>query len=201
MINHSKKIIFIAIPKTGTKTIEKAFGNFADGHYHERASKLKLKFGGDTFGQYFKFCFVRNPWDKIFSEFKFMKKRLAEHDSATLRIKNNPSWPELSSLREIDFKTFITGGSEGKWILPPANLYWITNSFGQVIVDFVGKFENFQKDFDFVCEKIGASKQQLPHENKTKHKHYSEYYDDETRQIVAEKYAKDIKYFGYKFGE
>ena len=78
---------------------------------------------------------------------------------------------------------------------------WISNEKGKVLTDFIGRFENLQEDFNTVCDKIEIPQHQLPHCNKTNHKHYTEYYDAELREIIANRFREDIEYFGYKFGE
>ena len=129
---------------------------------------------------YFKFTVVRNPWDRIVSDLIFCKKQGFVDPARTVR----QEVVECMNNRE-------------RWKSPCVD--WITLG-GENQMDMVLKFENLQHDFQALCDRLNISAT-LPHKNKTEHKHYTEYYDDETRQIVAEKYAKDIEMFGYKFGE
>ena len=61
--------------------------------------------------------------------------------------------------------------------------------------------EVLDDDFLNFCNDVGLGEIILPRKNKTTHKHYTEYYDSDTRQVVAGRHAKDLEYFGYKFGE
>jgi chondroitin 4-sulfotransferase 11 len=187
MINHKHKCIFIHINKCGGTTIDELFSGKFQGH--KKVFDYK-KLNPNEFDNYFKFTFVRNPWDRVVSFYHYQLKR---------------KWDFYPFNETISFKEFVKN-----WLIQmpkqtTLNTHpcydWISDKDDNLLVDFIGRFENLQEDFNTVCDKIGIPHQELPHQNKSKHKHYTEYYDKETKQIVAEKYAKDIEYFGYEFGE
>jgi hypothetical protein len=68
---------------------------------------------------------------------------------------------------------------------------------GKLVVDFIGRFENLQNDFDVVCDKLGIKHTELPHVNKGKFANYDLYYTPEVKNIVSEYFIKDFELFGY----
>src|SRR6266542_4784756 len=85
--------------------------------------------------------------------------------------------------------------------LGKSQLDWITDGKDSVLVDFIGRFERLQDDFAVVCSRIGVPCPPLPHEGRSVRTCYVEYYDDETRALVARRFRPDIDYFGYEFGD
>ena len=192
MIDHENKFIYIHIPKCGGTSVLTHLDSpdvNGDSHWHYNRKPINENLVQD----YFVFTFVRNPWDRFVSEVNWLKHNRPNTNSMSFericrKFKNNR------------FQKYI-GKSLAKTHLIPQydSASYAVRDISNV--DFIGRFENLQEDFNTICDKIGIPRQQLPHTNTTKHKHYTEYYDDETRQIVAEKYAKDIEYFDYEFGE
>ena len=197
MISHKHKCIFIHIPKTGGMSIEQALGKDPK-KLHAKGWKIKhgtpLEWKNPKFwDKYFTFTVVRNPWDRVISAYFFDLKML--HKSAFHKDRRSL----IEKLQNKPARGFIHYAKNHLSISdaiyrPQSN--WFKNKF-----DYVCKYENLQEDFDIVCNKIGMPRRKLPHKNRSRHKHYTEYYNDEARAIVAKKYAKDIERFGYEFGD
>jgi len=126
---------------------------------------------------YFKFAFERNPWDRQVSAYHF-------------RYRKTKSKPPFSTYMRRRRRAWI-------------NNYEIYSIDGDACVDFIGRFETLEVDLLNALKKVGLNfDQELPRTKtnfRETQKHYRDYYDDETRKIVAEWYAPEIKLLGYKF--
>ena len=165
--------------------------------------------------RYYTFCFIRNPYDRVVSSWKFGSWnakwtcsfptfcRLLE----CIDISPDKSYYDSSYPKDIE-RYYVKREGKSSRIESREIVAGLINHVGEqyslvhgnrVVANYVGRFENIQEDFDIVCSNIGIEQQKLPHVNKTNHKHYTEYYDDKTYQIITKKYSKDINYFNYKF--
>ena len=183
------KYCWVRIPKCGSMSMHKVLWNRARYDFSEWSSSHT---GWDD---YFKFAFVRNPWSRLYSCYK----------SKVIQGQGGCSqYLHRFSRKKISFTDWVKIVSADENILKdrhfsPIHTLLINKDFDSM--DFIGKVENYQKDWNTICDKIGIPRRKLPRKNKTKHKHYTEYYNSETRELVAERYARDIEYFGYKFGD
>ena len=184
---NKRKIIFVHINKTGGVSIEQALG-FSE-KQHKTALEFKEQLGQKRWDKAYKFSIIRNPWDKVVSQYFH-------------RIKTNQTG--LVS-NPIEFKKWVklTYGEQNpkyyddpKYFMPHLN--WLTDEKGEVIVDFIGRFENLDNDFQHICERTSV-KAELHFMNKSEHREYQYYYDSETREIVGKWFKKDIEIFKYTF--
>ncbi len=84
--------------------------------------------------------------------------------------------------------------NEEKMFLTQAD--WVSDEQGRIMVDYIGKFENLQESWDAICERLQREKSLLPHVKKSSRGDYRDYYDDESRKIIADFFRRDIEIFG-----
>ena len=207
LLSLEKRFLFVHVPKTGGTSVARALAPWvvhppqtpvnkllSRFRLQRDPSKVRLRTHGyltDAYSQLnpeladslFKFAFVRNPWDRLVSEYSFILAR-ANHPRHS-KVKALPDF--LSYLRYE--KQRPRGRCQARMLAAPA---------GRPDIDFVGRFENLSADFDAVCARIGIDAS-LPHLNKTKHHDYREFYDRESQDFVYEAWADEIQKFGYEF--
>jgi hypothetical protein len=204
IISHRHQFIFFPVPKTGTHSVRQALrphmadddleqvGLFVQkkfpfpelseiGHGHLSVAQVRPVLGADTFDRYFKFTFVRNPYDRFVSYCAFMS-RHAGHFVNEPREFMRYILLERRPLNHVHFRPQYE-------MLVDAN--------GALAMDFVGKCESMQHDYDAVCTKLGVASTTLERANASSHQHFAEYYDAELKALVADFYRRDFELFGY----
>jgi hypothetical protein len=188
----ARRAIFVHTPKAaGTSVALAVFGELP---YHFTAADYQFIFGQQDYDAYFSFTFVRNPWDRLFSAFHFLKSGgWDEKDHA---------WAE-SHLKEFpDFATFVRMGLRLPQIQrfmhfrPQAD--FVCDWRGTVAVDHIGYFETIGQDFAAICAHLSIESD-LQHTNRSTDRDYRGAFDSEMIAIVAHHYAQDIRTFGYSF--
>lgn len=210
LINHRHQFIFIHIYKVAGTSVLNALENSTYPYYvpsklrpsitrvarkfklspsfplrmHAKAKDAKSQLSPEIYDSYFKFAFVRNPWDWQVSLFEYAR-----------QYKNHPQNKLMCA-----FKTF---DDYVEWRVTQEKTLqkeFVTDQAGNVIVDYIGRFERLQEDFAEASQKAGLDVR-LPQMNKTKErKSYVEYYSDYTRQLIEDHFREDIDFFDYSFG-
>ena len=182
------KFIYIDVPKTASASIRYALVKLTQGEasvlpehnpleWYKESGRLKA-----SLDEYFIFTFVRNPWARIVSAYFYLERTHAA----------DPSHP-----KHIKFADFCRKKTM-KYQYNCLN-YHTPSPLSQF--DFVGRVENLQNDFDTLCDKLELERMKLGHRNAGSHGDWRKYYDDETRKIITQRYARDIEIFGYTFDD
>lgn len=191
------KCIFIHIPKcAGVSLCKSLFGNLAGSHLS--VARYQLIYNKEEFDAYFKFTFVRNPWDRLVSAYFFLKRGGFEEKDKIWAKKNLSKYTDFDSF----VHAWVNKKNIQKWNHFKPQYRWICEPGSNIPkVDFIGYFENIEKDYSFVKSKIGSNSK-LKHYNRSARnkKDYREYYTEATKEIVADVYKEDIRLFGYEFG-
>lgn len=193
-------IIFIHIPKTGGTTIEYLFEiqgtveNLLSYDYiespayqHLTYDMLKQRVPAFKFDTYMKFAFVRNPWERLVSTFHWNNRGFASFEEFIYHIDSLFKKYTLETL----FQQYPDCKKDYCSHLLPQHLF-----VGPDVR--VYRFETFEHDVSELLKQFNITKD-IPKANSTSHEHYSRYYNENTKEIVARIYQKDIEMFGYRF--
>jgi hypothetical protein len=207
-----EKFLFLWIPKTagmsmnaalgtGFRKVYKALENQPQGlnaslkgvtFYHSSISAMIAEHhvSQEWVNSAFKFAFVRNPWDRLVSLYYW----LGHHTGGE------------KGLFFDEYIRMIAGGNcyEPPGLMNIRGLYqanrmvdWLRPD-GNWLPDFIGRFENLPEEWRII-QKILDCKIPLVKGNSTQHAHYRDYYNDESRDLVAKRFEEDIDIFKYTF--
>jgi chondroitin 4-sulfotransferase 11 len=203
MISHDHRCIFTHVPKTAGKSVRYLFGlpeferdyepcgrNFE----HAFGHRPLIDFVNESyFSDYFKFAFVRNPFDRIVSAYFYLENGGCNEDDRRFR-------EERLAPYKGSFANFIEDLSNtiaAPHFKPQVTL--LCDGHGKLLADFIGRYESLERDVSLIGTRLELPIHKLPILNSSRHNFYRSYYDDAIKRRVAQAYGEDLELFSYRF--
>lgn len=187
-----RQCIFVHITKTaGTSVANSLFGALP---YHYTAPQYRVIFGRRDFNRYFKFAFARNPWDRLYSAWSYLKGGGWDDQDR--------QWAAQYLAGHDDFNDFVihwlSADRMSSHLHFQPQSHFLCDHRGRVLIDHLGYFETLQADFNAIRDRIHPGAE-LPHTNRSRRVDYREIYTPAAIDQVARLYAQDIALLGYQF--
>lgn len=177
-LNHQYRHYFVHVPKCAGTSMERM--GFVGGQSHMTARQLARLAPADYLG----WGFVRNPYDRL----------VACYHAAQQHVDAGRFFP-----MSMSFADWVRGLPESgrQFIHPRPMIDFLCSPDGSLAVDFLGRCEQLDRDWQVVCRRLGVPHQPLPHLNASAHRDWRDCYTDELASHVAALYAPDFDVFGY----
>lgn len=200
IISPSHKFMFIHIPKAAGTSVRMFFvdnpavvvdkSDRLTGSRHETMVEFYERLGRDakSYKGYYKFCFVRNPWDRIVSAYHYLQINMSN-----LKEKFS-SFEEFIDL--IADENSLT--NQYRTMRPQVDFF--LDKDGQRLVNLVGRYETMEDDLKKIGKRLNLDID-LDRINVSQRGHYRDYYNDDTAAIISQRFARDIDYLGYTFDD
>jgi hypothetical protein len=218
IISHSKKFVFIHIPKTaGTttanvlkphnqtvkprpwRTISHALRFPANPRtawfeQHDSAAMVKARWGASAFKDYYKFSFVRNPFEHSVSHYLFTKDMTF-------------GWNRKTTISDYSFEDYLRWRIEAsahqklerrtRFVRMPDQSFYILDANENQLVDDIYKADSFADSMQRLCQKIDIlAPKTLPHLRRQK-KSAHNFLNSDTIDLIQRLYDRDFTNFGY----
>lgn len=187
-----RQAIFVHITKAAGTSV--ALSLFDELPYHYTVWHYRVIFGRRDFNRFFKFTFVRNPWDRLYSAYRYLKGGGWDEKD---RVWAKEHWGHIDSFNDFVLNWLTEERLSSHLHLRPQS-YFLKDARGRVLVDYLGYFETIGEDFERIAARVNPEAR-LGHTNASGRADYREAYTQAAKERVAELYREDIDSFGYDF--
>lgn len=187
-----REAIFVHITKAAGTSV--ALSLFDALPYHHTAWQYRVIFGRKAFNRYFKFTFVRNPWDRLYSAYNYLKNGGWDDQDRAWAQKH---WANIHSFDQFVTEWLTPERLDSHLHLKPQH-YFLLDHKGTVLVDYLGYFESIDEDFKAIANHVNPTAK-LGHTNASPRAGYKEVYSKAAKEKIGNLYKRDIELFGYRF--